>query len=78
MGHRAIRRRHRHRHPDTTRGADLRSFILDDDAILHQVVTANTFVILRSDWAAGQIESARTLGTISVDTVTGTVPTPDR
>ena len=57
------------------RGADLRSFILDDDAILHQVVTANTFVILRSDWAAGQIESARTLGTIGVDTVTGTVPT---
>ena len=56
-------------------GADLRSFTLHDDAIVHQVVTADTFVILRSDWAAGQIESARTLGTISVDTVTGTIPT---
>lgn len=56
-------------------GADLRSFTLDDDVIMHQVVTAETFVILRSDWAAGQLESARTLGTISVDTVTGTIPT---
>lgn len=56
-------------------GADLRSFTLDDDAILHQVVTADTYVILRSDWAAGQTESVRTLGTITTDTVTGTVPT---
>lgn len=50
-----------------------RSFILEYDAIIHQVVTADIFVSLRSDWATGQLESARDLGTITLDTVTGTV-----
>jgi hypothetical protein len=54
-------------------GASLRTFTLDYDAIVHQVVTADTVVVLRTDWAAGQIESARTLGAIELDTVTGTV-----
>jgi len=55
--------------------ADLRSFVLDYDAIVHQVVTADVYVVLRSDWAAGDVETARTLGAITTDTVTGTVPT---
>lgn len=50
-----------------------RSFTLEYDAIIHQVVTADIFVSLRSDWATGQLESARDLGTITLDTVTGTV-----
>jgi len=54
-------------------GADLRTFTLDYDAIVHQVVTADIFVVLRSDWAAGQVESARSLGAIELDTVSGTV-----
>ena len=54
-------------------GASLRTFSLDYDAIVHQVVTADIFVVLRSDWAAGQVESARNLGAIELDTVTGTV-----
>ena len=54
-------------------GASLRTFTLDYDAIVHQVVTADVFVVLRSDWAAGEAESARDLGAIELDTVTGTV-----
>jgi len=54
--------------------ADLRSFVLDYDAIVHQVVTADVYVVLRSDWAAGDVEGARTLGAITTDTVTGEVP----
>lgn len=53
--------------------ADLRSFALSYDAILHQVVTADIFVILHSDWAAGELESARDLGVIAMDTRTGAV-----
>ncbi|PUB32107.1 HupE/UreJ protein [Promicromonospora sp. AC04] len=51
----------------------LRSFVLDYDAIIHQVVTADIFVILHSDWAAGEVESARDLGTITLDTASGEV-----
>ncbi|MFJ3392547.1 HupE/UreJ family protein [Leifsonia aquatica] len=54
--------------------SDLRSFTLDYDAIIHQVESADIYVILHSDWATGQVEAARTLGAIQVDTVTGTVP----
>ncbi|WP_432532936.1 HupE/UreJ family protein [Kineococcus arenarius] len=54
-------------------GADLRSFTLDYDAILHQVVTADVFVLLRSDWSTGEAEQTRSLGAITLDTVTGTV-----
>lgn len=56
-------------------GSSPRSFTLDYDAIIHQVVTADIFVILHSDWAAGEFESARDLGVISIDTVSGTVQT---
>lgn len=54
-------------------GGDTRTFVLDYDAVLHQVVTADVFVILHSDWAAGELESARDLGTIAVDTASGEV-----
>ncbi|GAA4979356.1 HupE/UreJ family protein [Kineococcus glutinatus] len=54
--------------------ADLRSFTLDYDAIVHQVVTADTYVVLRSDWAAGNVETASSLGAIALDTVSGTIP----
>lgn len=53
--------------------AELRTFTLDYDAILHEVATADVYVVLHSDWAAGEPESARPLGTISLDTVTGAV-----
>lgn len=56
-------------------GADLRWFTLAYDAIVYQVITADVFVILHSDWAAGDLDATRTLGTIRVDTVTGTIPT---
>lgn len=53
--------------------ADLRAFTVDYDAIVHQVVTADIFVVLHSDWASGQVETSRALGSISLDTVTGTI-----
>jgi hypothetical protein len=51
----------------------LRSFTLMYDVIVHRVVTADIVVALRSDWSAGETTSARILGTIARDTVTGTV-----
>jgi hypothetical protein len=54
-------------------GGSLRTFTLDYDAIVHQVVTADVYVVLHSDWAAGQVESATNLGEITLDTVSGTV-----
>lgn len=56
---------------------DLRSFTLAYDAIIHQVVSADIYVTLHSDWASGRAESSRSLGVIQVDTVTGAVPTLD-
>lgn len=53
----------------------LRAFTLDFDAIIHQVATADISVILHSDWATGAPESARDLGAITLDTVTGAIPT---
>ncbi|MEJ5914361.1 HupE/UreJ family protein [Pseudokineococcus sp. 1T1Z-3] len=55
---------------------DLRTFVLDYDAVIHQVVTADIFVLLAADTdtdtATGE-GSASALGTIAVDTVTGEV-----
>ena len=56
------------------RNASPRTFALDYDVIVHQVVTAEIFVTLRSDSAAESPGSARSLGVIALDTVTGTVP----
>ena len=55
-------------------GVSPRAFTLDYDAIIHQVVTADVFAILHSDWETGELESSRSLGTITVDTVTGEIP----
>lgn len=54
-------------------GTSLRRFTLAYDAIIHQVITSDIYVTLHSDWSAGELESARDLGTIAVDTMTGTV-----
>ncbi len=53
----------------------VRALTLHYDAIIHQVATADISVILHRDWATGALDSARELGTISLDTVTGTIPT---
>lgn len=54
-------------------GADVRAFVLDYDAIIHQVVTADIVVLLHNDWASGEFESARDLGVITLDTASGTI-----
>lgn len=47
---------------------DLRSFIINYDAIVHQVVTHRTIVTIRQDWKNGQIGEKNTeIGTISID-----------
>jgi hypothetical protein len=57
--------------PPTT--ADLRRFTLHYDVVLHQVVTHQVLVSVRHDWASGQVQAARTVGTVDVDPVTGQV-----
>lgn len=54
-------------------GGNVRNFTLNSDLIIHQLVTADVFVILATDWATGQLESTRDLGTISRDTVNGKI-----
>jgi hypothetical protein len=57
-------------------GTDVHRFELDYDAVVHQVVTADVYVILRSDDTgavpAGDLPAS--LGAVAVDTVTGTIP----
>ncbi|MFK0005275.1 HupE/UreJ family protein [Paenarthrobacter sp. NPDC090522] len=55
-------------------GTDERSFNLGYDAVVHQVVTHIVLVSVASDWAGGAVDGAYQLGTIRLDTVTGTVP----
>lgn len=55
-------------------GTSPRSFTMRYDAIVHRVVTADVFVLLHSDWAAGQLDSARELGAIEANTATDAVP----
>src|SRR5215210_6653316 len=57
-------------------GADIEEFGLDYDAIVHQVITADVYVILRSDdtGAVPATDLPASLGAITVDTVTGTIP----
>jgi hypothetical protein len=52
-------------------GADGRKFTLGYDVVVHQVVTHVAIVSVRYDWSNGVIDSARELGTISVDTRSG-------
>lgn len=58
-------------------GADVRRFVLRDDAVLHQVVTHKILVAVRQDWAAGQVaENAEPVqvGVIELDVVNNVVP----
>ena len=55
-------------------GADMGRFELDYDAIVHQVVTADVYVVLRSDDTGATGDLPAGLGVITTDTVTGTVP----
>ena len=54
--------------------ADLRSFQLDYDVVIHQVVTHTVIVSAREDPAGGDAGAARAIGTIQLDPVTGKVP----
>ncbi|SDO01467.1 HupE / UreJ protein [Klenkia soli] len=58
-------------------GADVHAFDLDYDAVVHQVITADVYVILRSDdtGATDPADLPASLGAVAVDTVTGTIPT---
>lgn len=55
-------------------GSDGRSFDLGYDAVIESVVTETIVVTVSSDWAGGDVDSAREVGTIQTDTVDGTVP----
>jgi hypothetical protein len=54
-------------------GGDPRSFDLGYDVVVHRVVTHIVLVSVRSDWAAGSLGSAREIGMIQLDTVSGDV-----
>jgi hypothetical protein len=51
-----------------------RSFNLGYDAVVEQVVTHVVLVTIASDWEGGTIDGGYQLGTIRLDTVSGTVP----
>lgn len=55
-------------------GSTVRSFNLGYDAVVHQVVTHTVLVSVATDWSAGVVDQAYSLGTIRLDTATGTVP----
>ncbi|MFF3500594.1 HupE/UreJ family protein [Streptomyces sp. NPDC003247] len=59
-------------------GADPRRFVLDYDAVVHQVVTHTVLVSVRQDWAGGRVteegeDTAAQVGTIRTDTRSMTV-----
>ena len=54
-------------------GDDGRSFALGYDVVVHQVVTHVVIVSVGSDWAAGEVDAAREIGTIQLDTTTGVI-----
>ena len=59
-------------------GADVRRFVLRDDAVLHQVVTHKILVAVRQDWATGQVSAADSaaaqVGVIELDVVNSVIP----
>jgi hypothetical protein len=57
--------------------ADVRSFELDYDVVIHQVITHTVIVSARQDWSGGQLGATRSIGTIQLDPVTGEVPPLD-
>ncbi|TFD32068.1 HupE/UreJ family protein [Cryobacterium cryoconiti] len=54
-------------------GADPRMFDLGYDVVVHRIVTHAVIVSVQNDWSGGVVESARGLGTIRRDTVTGEI-----
>ncbi|MFD4598189.1 HupE/UreJ family protein [Streptomyces sp. NPDC058464] len=59
-------------------GGDVRRFVLDYDAIVHQVVTHTVLVSVRQDWATGRVagggrDGATQVGIIRIDTRTMTI-----
>jgi hypothetical protein len=54
--------------------ADERSFTLNYDVVLHQVITHTVIVSARQDWSGGHLGATRSIGTIQLDPVTGLVP----
>ncbi|MEU1338219.1 HupE/UreJ family protein [Streptomyces sp. NPDC005827] len=57
-------------------GGDPRRFVLDYDAVVHQVVTHTVLVSVRQDWATGKVagsDDATQVGVIRTDTRTMTV-----
>ncbi|MER7922369.1 HupE/UreJ family protein [Streptomyces sp. NPDC096057] len=57
-------------------GGDTRRFVLDYDAIVHQVVTHTVLVSVRQDWATGKVadqDSATQVGVIRIDSRTMTI-----
>ncbi|MFT4052200.1 MAG: HupE/UreJ family protein [Microbacterium sp.] len=58
-------------------GASTRAFTLDDDAIIHQVITHRILVVVDSDWLSGDLgentEGTTEVGVIRVDSATGTI-----
>jgi hypothetical protein len=54
-------------------GSVPREFELDYDVVLDRVATHTVIVSLQSDWAGGDVESTREIGTITENTATGEV-----
>ncbi|MET7567549.1 HupE/UreJ family protein [Streptomyces sp. NPDC005492] len=59
-------------------GGDVRRFVLDYDAIVHQVVTHTVLVSVRQDWATGKVadkgqDGATQVGVIRIDTRSMTI-----
>src|ERR1700712_545187 len=54
-------------------GVTTRSFVLHDDAIMHQVVTHTIFISVTSDWASGNIDAGTEVGVIRINTGTGQI-----
>lgn len=55
-------------------GSAARSFTLGYDVVVDQVVTHVVLVSVASDWAAGVVDGGYQVGTIRLDTASGTVP----
>ena len=58
-------------------GAEVRRFVLRDDAVLHQVVTHKILVAVRQDWATGQVTTEAApaqVGVIELNIVDNIIP----
>ncbi|RTQ53739.1 HupE/UreJ family protein [Hymenobacter gummosus] len=58
-------------------GADVRHFVLHDDAVIHQVVTHKILVAVRQDWATGRVHDdapPAQVGVIELNVVDNVIP----